>query len=152
MYVGKKYRIQPRSFRHRIRENFGQFYDDNHLMGLDPFDHTLFPGNYEPPAKVREKDESYTIELMIPGFKKEEVDINVVGDCLVVKGNKESDLMEESQEYIHHEHVVNGFRREFFLNPVTDRDNVEASFDHGMLKITLHKLPDKVEKKEVVIG
>ncbi len=152
MYIGKKFRIQPRSFRHRIRENFGHFFDENHLMGLDPFDHTLFPGKYEPPANVKEKDESYTIELMIPGFTKEEVDISVAGDCLVVEGKKEKDVMEESQAYIHHEHVVNGFKREFFLNPITDRDNIEANFEHGMLKITLHKLPEKLGKKEVAIS
>ena len=150
MYIGKKFRIHPRGFRHRIRENFGEFYDHSHLLGIDPFDSTKFPNVYEPPTNVKEQQNTYTLELMIPGFSKEEVNISLVEDCLLIEGNKEDDITEDSQDYIHHEHVVNGFRREFYLNPTTDRENIEATFENGVLRITLHKLATNHEEKKAV--
>ena len=150
MYIGKKYRIDPRGFRHRIRENFGEYYDHSHLLGIDPFDSTKFPHVYEPPTNVKEKEDAYTLEIMIPGFTKEEVSISVVEDCLLIEGNKENDVMEDGQDYIHHEHIVKGFRREFYLNPSTNKENIGAKFENGVLRVTLRKVELKDEAKKAV--
>ncbi len=53
MFIGKKDHIHTRSFRHRIRENFRPFFDESHLMGLDPFDNSKFYPHREEKRKKR---------------------------------------------------------------------------------------------------
>ncbi len=55
MTTGKKFRIKARSLRHKIKDNFGRFVNENHMMSLDPFDHALFAGKYEPSTQGKEK-------------------------------------------------------------------------------------------------
>ena len=119
-------------------------------MGIDPFDSSKFHAIYEPPTNVKEEEQAYCLELMVPGFKREDIKISLSDDCLLVEGKREDELKEESQEYIHHEHTFNEFRREFFLSPNTDKDNIKAEFENGILKVFLHKLPMKEEAKQEV--
>lgn len=46
MFVAQKKHLNPRSFRHRIRDGVGSYFDFNHFLGLDPMDHTWFQSLY----------------------------------------------------------------------------------------------------------
>ena len=117
----------PQSFRHRIGSRYGNMFDRNFLLGYDPYeDHPLIGMNNHP-VNVREDKEYYEIEIPLPGYKKEEIQIHVEDDLLTVKGKKEEDS-ENQSAYIIKEHGTNTFEQSFRLSGITDRENITARF------------------------
>jgi molecular chaperone IbpA len=111
-----------------------------------------------PPYNLKKVDENkYTIELAVAGFAKQDLEIEIVEDKLIIKGNTTSDEPAEQgsnevwgwPQMLHHGLAMRPFTRTFTLS-----DNVEirgASLLNGILKIALeaiipeHKKPKKVE-------
>jgi HSP20 family protein len=155
MFVGQKLHIHPRSFHHRIRDGQAHYFDQNHFLGVDPLDHSKFHDIYAPPVNVKNLKESYDFEVVIPGFKKSEIEVNVDNDKIVVSGKKEEDNHQENIDYVHYEHEVDAFRREFFMGPDADMERIEALFKDGILYIKLHKKEGAQKspgKKKIVVA
>jgi len=98
---------------------------DNLFDSFD--DETKNSGKFMPRASVAEKDGVYTLEVELPGVKKGDLDVSVNGDTLSVKASRKSATSEMSYE------------RSFRLAEDLDTDNVEASFEDGVLTFTLAK-------------
>lgn len=117
--------------------------------------------NY-PPYNLKKIDENkYTIELAVAGFGKQDLEIEIVDDKLIIKGNAAAQFDEAQQDskgdwtwpaILHQGLAMRPFTRTFTLS-----DNVEirgASLLNGILKIVLeaivpeHKKPKKVEIKD----
>lgn len=92
---------------------------------------------------VEEKD-AFIIELASPGFSKEELEIEVEGNHLLVKGQKS---VEEGEGEEKTSRVVESFSRGFRLGAQLNAENFEASYNDGLLSI---KMPKK-EKKAIEI-
>jgi molecular chaperone IbpA len=108
--------------------------------------------NY-PPYNIKKTDENtYVIEMAVAGFGKQDIEINVAGDTLTIKGNAKQDTEEEDKSVFFYQGLaMRPFTRVFNLN-----DNVEvkdAEMINGILKVALehiipeHKKPKKVEVK-----
>lgn len=111
-----------------------------------------------PPYNLKKIDENkYTIELAVAGFAKQDLEIEIVDDKLIIKGNTHAGEPAEQDstgewtwpQMLHHGLAMRPFTRTFTLS-----DNVEirgASLLNGILKIVLeaiipeHKKPKKVE-------
>ena len=101
-----------------------------------------------PPYNLKKIDENkYTIELAVAGFGKQDLEIEIVDDKLVIKGNHEEERT--GPQFLYQGLAMRPFTRTFTLS-----DNVEirgASLLNGILKIALeaiipeHKKPKKVE-------
>jgi len=104
--------------------------------------------NY-PPYNIKKTGENtYTIELAVAGFARQDIEIEFAEDKLIVKGN----TSEDTTDYIFKGIAARNFTRTFALN-----DQIEikdAELFNGMLKIALeriipeHKKPKKIEVKE----
>jgi molecular chaperone IbpA len=104
--------------------------------------------NY-PPYNIKKTGENtYTIELAVAGFARQDIEIEFAEDKLIVKGN----TSEDATDYIFKGIAARNFTRTFALN-----DQIEikdAELFNGMLKIALeriipeHKKPKKIEVKE----
>ena len=108
--------------------------------------------NY-PPYNIKKTDENtYVIEMAVAGFGKQDIEVNVAGDTLTIKGNAKQDTDEEDNHMFFHQGLaMRPFTRVFNLN-----DNVEvknAEMLNGILKIALehiipeHKKPKNIEVK-----
>jgi HSP20 family protein len=93
---------------------------------------------YKPAANVREDDKTYTIELALPGFTKEEISINFEDEILTVSAGKQT--TENQPKYTWNEF---GFRskyeRSFQLPETINADEISASFENGILYVNLPK-------------
>jgi len=76
------------------------------------------------------------------------VNVSISGDLLTIKGEKKSE--EEDKHYHCIERCYGSFQRSFRLPVNVKSDKVEATFDKGVLKITLHKV-EEAKKKEIEI-
>ena len=108
--------------------------------------------NY-PPYNIKKTDENtYVIEMAVAGFGKQDIEVNVAGDTLTIKGNAKQDTDEEDTHMFFHQGLaMRPFTRVFNLN-----DNVEvknAEMLNGILKNALehiipeHKKPKNIEVK-----
>lgn len=99
---------------------------------------------------VYEKDGAYNIEVDVPGFKKEDINIDVDNGYLTVKASKHFDETEKTKNYICRERKYGKFERSFYLGDLKT-DDVEASFENGTLKIRVPKIEESKDKKRIEI-
>lgn len=101
---------------------------------------------YKPAANVREDDKNYTIELALPGFSKDEIKISFEEEVLTVTAGHQPQEDIKEPKYTWNEFgYKNKFERSFQLPETVDADGISASFENGILTITL-------PKKEVVMA
>ena len=99
---------------------------------------------------VYEKDGAYNIEVDVPGFKKEDINIDVDNGYLTVKASKHFDETEKTKNYICRERRYGKFERSLYLGDLKT-DDVEASFENGTLKIRVPKIEESKDKKRIEI-
>jgi molecular chaperone IbpA len=104
--------------------------------------------NY-PPYNIRKVDDThYVIEMAVAGFGQNEIDIEIDGGKLVIKGNVTS--TDDGGDYLFKGIAARAFTRSFALN-----DQIEvkdAELFNGMLKIALEKLiPEEKKPKKVAV-
>lgn len=117
----------------------------------DVFDNFMFPKFKESDfgsmkCDIYEKDNVYHLEMDIPGYDKNDVNIEIDdNDYLTITVEKNSENIEEddSKNYIRKERSYGKNIRSFYVGSI-DKDNVEAEFVNGILKVTL---PKKIEEK-----
>jgi HSP20 family protein len=107
----------------------------------------LFEGNFIiptgqqtfPPANLRVTDNDVIVEMAVPGVKAEDFTISVTGDTVTVTGETKRENHEQrGQTYV--EEVIEGsFQRSFGLPVQVDADKAQASYENGMLTLTLPK-------------
>ena len=90
------------------------------------------------PANIAETGKDFRIEMMVPGFRKEDISISVQKNVLTVKsegartGTKRCVILAASSG-------VHPFERSFILSKHVDADAITAGFDNGILQIVLPK-------------
>lgn len=99
---------------------------------------------------IYEKDNDYHIEMDLPGFKKEEISIEAKDGYLTVKAEKSNEVDESDDErnYVRRERTYGSYERSFSLGDL-DQENIDASFENGILKITVPK-KEVVDNKKVI--
>lgn len=105
-----------------------------------------------PLLNVWETDDALHVEAELPGFKMEDLDLQVVGNELTIKGERRP--VEESDKLVYHrqERVVGRFERTLRLPMEINADKVEASLQDGVLTVALPKAaaakPRKIEVRQ----
>lgn len=115
----------------------------------------LEPGfsNYFPRMNIRESESTYHIEAELPGIKKEEIQIKLKDDYLVISGEKKSMTEESRKNYRRIERANGSFYRAVSIPRDIDKDKITAELSDGILKIDLTKTknaPASVERKILI--
>ena len=90
-------------------------------------------------ADLYETDESVVAELAIPGFKPEDITIDVVDDILTVSGESKQEEAADKRQYHWRQLRRGAFSQSLSLPSEVDADKAQAKFDNGMLTVTLPK-------------
>lgn len=103
-----------------------------------------------------ETDSEYKLEFELPGVKKDEVEISLEGNNLVVQGTRFNrstpDDSEKNATTAHRvESTYGSFRRTMSLPENADTENVKAKFEDGMLYVTLPKEEGSEKRKTIAI-
>jgi HSP20 family protein len=94
-----------------------------------------------PPAEMKETETALTVAIELPGLAKEDIDISLQGDNLVVCGHKSEESADANATFRVSERRYGRFERVFPLPPEVERGQIEAQFKDGVLRVTLPKTP-----------
>ena len=106
---------------------------------------------------IREHDTGYTIEVELPGFKKDEVKVSLEDGYLTINAAKMQEENEKDKatgKYIRQERFSGACQRSFYVGEGVKEEDIGAKFENGVLKITVPKKEDKKavpEKKTIAI-
>jgi len=102
-----------------------------------------------PLVNVKELPDSYLVTAEIPGMKKEDLEINIEGDTLTLKGERKPVDVGETASYHRRERATGLFQRSLTLPGKLDGENVKAIYKDGVLTVSLKKsaaaLPKQIE-------
>lgn len=101
-------------------------------------------------ADIYEKDDKYVIEMDIPGFKKEEVNVDYEEGYVTVTAKKEQEKNDENKNFIKRERVYGEYTRSFYVGNIKEED-IKAKFEDGMLKLKFPKENQKENIKQIPI-
>jgi HSP20 family protein len=106
-----------------------------------------------PSIDVRETETEFVIEAELPGMDEKDVSVTLNDGVLTLKGEKKSEREEKQDDYHLMERSYGSFQRSFQVADAVDADKVKASFDKGVLKVTMPKRPEAVKaEKRIPIG
>jgi len=91
-------------------------------------------------VNVSETDKSYNLELALPGFTKEDINIEIKDDSLIISSVVESKNEIKEENYIKQSFSKSSFERNFYLGDNIDLDNINAKMENGILYVSLGKL------------
>lgn len=92
-----------------------------------------------PPAELRETERAHLLAIELPGLTREDVDLSIEGDTLLVTGHKTEMSDDATATYRMSERRYGRFERAFPLQPDVERAGIEARFRDGVLHVTLPK-------------
>ena len=128
----------------------------NKLYLDDVFDDFMFPTMKDDFGKMKcdiyEKDGAYHLEMDVPGFDKKDVQIEIDdNDQLTITAEKSSENNEEDDDknYIRKERNYGKYQRSFYVGGI-DKDNIQANFENGILKISMPKKEEEKSSKKTI--
>ena len=111
--------------------------------------------NREMKTDVREKEDGYEIDMDLPGFKKDQVELNLENGYLTVTANKgfDKDEKDDKGRMIRQERYAGSMQRSFYVGQNMTEEDVKAHFEDGVLHLNLPKKDAKKvpEKKTICI-
>jgi len=99
-----------------------------------------------PMVNVYENDDSFRIEVAVPGIKKEDIKINLDNDIIKISAEIDSEIEKEGEKCTKKEYSYKSFSRSFTMPESADAKNISAESVDGILKITIMKKEEEVVK------
>lgn len=103
--------------------------------------------NFVPSIDISETDDQFHISAQLPGMKKEDIDISLENGRLSISGERSFEKEEEGKKYHRVETEFGSFERSFQLPDNVDEDSISATYENGLLNITIQKSEEEVTKK-----
>ncbi len=117
----------------------------------DDFGLNFFNRNYSVPSvNSIENNDSFEIDLAVPGMKKEEFSIELNDKVLVISSESSNNI--ENDKMRLNEFNFSSFQRSFRVPDSVDPDKIKANYKNGILKIKLPKRKESISKPNRVIN
>jgi HSP20 family protein len=130
---------------------FGQFPFGRSSFALEPFWRAETSiGAALPAVDVVEKADGFQITAELPGLDEKDVEVKVADDVLTITGEKKEEKEEKKKDYYRSERRYGAFQRAFELPPGVDQAKIAASFQKGVLTITLPKSAEAQQKEKKI--
>ena len=98
---------------------------------------------------VKETDNSYEVDIDLPGFKKDEIEAKLEDGYLTISASKGLDKEEKNEKdgkYIRKERYSGAVSRSFYVGDELKQEDIKAKYEDGILKLSVPKKePEKVE-------
>ncbi|HMH32795.1 MAG TPA: Hsp20/alpha crystallin family protein [Puia sp.] len=118
-----------------FRNSLRGFFDENFRDAAGQL------GSVSVPVNVRETDKQYEIDVIAPGCRKEDFNVQIRDNLLTVSFDHEEENKEQDEKegWVRNEYIQRSFSRSFTLDDTADVNKINASYADGILHLTLPK-------------
>jgi len=102
---------------------------------------------------IREHDDGYELDIDLPGFKKDEINVELENGYLTISAAKglDKDGQDKKGKYIRKERYAGAMQRSFYVGDAVTQEDIKAKFEDGILKLSIPKKDAKaVETKKTI--
>ena len=92
---------------------------------------------------VTDTGDAYKLEAELPGFKKDDIQIDVENDVLTISAKRSEEKKDEKHNVVKRERFYGSFSRSFDVSGI-NVDGIEASYTHGVLTLTMPKKQEQL--------
>jgi HSP20 family protein len=103
------------------------------------------------PLDVSENENEFVVKASLPGVKPEDVQITVHGDTLTIQGESRAEEEQKGRRWHLRERRLGQFQRSLSLATPVDSEKAQATFEHGVLTLTLPK-SEQARPRQIKIG
>lgn len=111
----------------------------------------LLGGGWLPAVDVLDGKDKLTVKAELPGFKREDLDVSVHENNLIISGERKSDEERRDGEFYRSERFYGRFHRSIPLPFPVETDKIEARYSDGVLTVTLPK-SEHAKSKQIEVG
>ncbi len=109
-------------------------------------------GKFTPRVEIAEDEKSFHVDAELPGVDRNDIDLTITRDSLVIKGKKEDIEHKNAGEIACSERTYGEFSRVISLPQFVDVDKVEAKYHNGVLCINLPKIEGEKSFRKIQVG
>jgi len=132
----------------RLRDQLSQIFEQPEFALTD-----LLGGGWTPVVDVLDDKDKLIVKAEVPGFKREDLDVAVHENTLIISGERKSEEERKDGEFYRSERFYGRFHRSIPLPYAVDTDKIQAQYRDGILNITLPKAEHaKAKQIEVTVG
>ena len=127
---------------------FGDFGGSRRSARASDFDGSHAPQHalWSPRIEAFQNDSRFVVRAELPGLKKEDVNVNITDQAIILEGQRKSEQEENREGFYHSERSYGSFYRAIPLPEGTITDSAEARFKDGVLEVTLQAPPSDVRR------
>ena len=118
---------------------------------LNEGDNAVAPASFTPAVDVYEDPQKVVLKLEVPGIEEKDLDIRIENNTLTVKGERKFEKEEKEENFHRIERRYGSFFRSFSLPTTVDTENVNASYNAGVLKLELKKKAS-AQPRQIKVG
>jgi HSP20 family protein len=148
--AGGGYLAAIKDLEHKVESMF-------HNMWSNPFHHEKLPDTFSfsslnrmPSLDVVDRDKEIFVKAELPGFDKDELDISIANNRLVIKAKSCKEEKEEEGDYLKQEIRKSEVYRSVSLPAEVEDENIKTSFKNGVLELTIPK-QEKSQRKQIKV-
>ena len=142
--------LYPSIFRNDL---FDDIFDD-FMKPVAPQRANYFNQSAVMKTDIKEYENSYELDVELPGIKKENVSVELKDGALEIKvtSQVENDDKDEKGKYLRRERFYGSCSRSFYVGEDVKQEDIKAKFENGILAITVPKIVEqpKVEQKQYI--
>lgn len=104
------------------------------------------------PVNILETDDRFLIELVAPGFQKSNFSVELEKQLLTIRAEHQEEKQEQNAKIHARQFAVHSFTRSFRIPQTVDADQISASYESGILTVTLPKKKEESADNKKLIG
>ncbi len=108
---------------------------------------SVLKGMLRPVVDIAEKEKLYEITAEIPGVEEKDIHLDLEGDTLIIRGEKQQSEEQKNDNYHRIERSYGSFQRVLTLPEDANPESIKARFKNGVLTVDIDRDPEKTKKQ-----
>jgi HSP20 family protein len=133
-----------------LQNRMGRLFEEQYGSGRED---SLTAGAFVPPVDIYEDEHSLQLKMEVPGIDEKDLDVKVENNTLTVTGERKFEKEQKEENFHRIERRYGSFSRSFTLPSTVNTEDINASYDNGVLTVRLAKRAEAKPKQiKVTVG
>src|SRR5881397_709511 len=133
-----------------LQEEVNRLFTGNLARAFD--DEGIARGSWNPSVDIYENKDQIVLEAELPGMKREDFDLSVENNVITLRGERQFEKQDDSDNYHRVERSYGSFTRSFTLPQTVSAEGATAEYSNGVLRVTLPKREETKARRIEISG